>query len=340
MSNESILLLTKSDVMTDAIRHELDPTRFRLLSYVPNLAKPEAFFTLLQTRTPSLVFIDSIMDDNDGRLLDSLSQLSLVRLRQTITSADGLPSSLTILRAVEEFRRAAASEGMLVFYFVDGPSPALTQEILRMGADWVWTHRLTIEQTLEQVIDKLRSVSPKHIESKRARPSILIVEDDSFTRSRIEAEIDDIFDVIVVGEDKAGDSFMIEPEEAIAAFLPERHRAVVIDLVLRQEAESRARERYLNESSSIEGFIASLNDEDKSMAFSILQGLEVIRGIRKASPNVPIIAFSNYLIEPTVIDLIRTYFGKELFDSIIHLPKAEENFAQLRELLTEIIPDL
>ena len=54
MSNESILLFTKSEVMT-INGYELGPKTMALPSFVPDFAEPKALFTMLKTQKPELI---------------------------------------------------------------------------------------------------------------------------------------------------------------------------------------------------------------------------------------------------------------------------------------------
>ena len=339
MADEKILLLTKSRPMIDAVANHLDPKTFELTTYAASRDHIASLSLEIETERPSILFIDSILDETEARSFDELSQLSLIDLRQRLKEEVSLPTGLLVLNATIRYLRESQNNDTLIMFFVDGPSSALTQEVLRLGADWVWTHRLDIDRNLEQVVHKLRQIVPREPKSVTSLPKILVVEDDGWARNRIEAEIESDFDVVIVGQDKAADSFSIEPDEAIAAFKRDTYEAVIVDLVLNREFEQAARERYLKEESSLELFVGNLNDEGRLMAFSILQGLAVIKGIRELSSDVPIIAFSNYVFDASTINVFNVYLGKKLFDSITSLEKGETQFRVLRQLLHNMVAE-
>src|SRR5580765_65802 len=186
---EKVVIFTREDSFAESIRKNFDSAKFELIPCDSGFEKLDELFAVLRTNKAGSVFIDSLIGESDGALLDRLSQLSIVEIRAALQRRENVPISLLVMAGVAQFRRAEKRENLLALYFVEGPSPMLTQEVLHLGADWVWTHRLVLDSTLERVVTKLRANLSSS--SEKSPPKILAVEDSWQARRRIEAALDD-----------------------------------------------------------------------------------------------------------------------------------------------------
>lgn len=93
---------------------------------------------------PEVIAIDCNIQPGDLAKLGELAQMSLVELNRLKDDPDtDLPASLQLVRYLDREK----SPTTLVFYFIDEPSLYLTQTILKMGADWVWSPRTYTDGT-------------------------------------------------------------------------------------------------------------------------------------------------------------------------------------------------
>lgn len=281
----------------------------------------------------SVILVDSSYSKGDDELVQTLSSKKLAELKKTIQAGKEVPYSLVILRMLDIIKNKENRTDLLIFYLINNPSSYLTQEILRIGANWVWPYRGKPSKLLEVVIS-LRRLRTKnqHVVTKRGR--ILVVENSLNTCHLIRNKLDKYFDVVFVGENKAEYELNIHPEQAIERYKQELKEnsvfAVVIDLALTDISEKEARIWFLDNDRALEA-IGIMESKD---LFSIFGGLHVVREIRKLSPDVQLFILSNYTHITTVKGLINEILGPAVMKTVDYLSKSEDGY---KELLSQLL---
>lgn len=259
-----------------------------------------------------------------------LSMERLVGLRGALRS-EPLPAGLSVISAL---RAREVQEGgyRLIVFLLETPSVALTQEILRLGADWVWPHSSAAK--VAELLPKLRSTIEGEAHGTSERPLILVVENSRNTCQRLEAELEPYCELDFAGSQKRGDSFDISPEEAISAFGERAYRLVIVDMALSEESEAAARDRFLaGENRELETFYEAQGEEGRHLLRRVWGGLEVIRRIRQISSSVPIIAFSLYLADTIPVNMLKLFLGSKVSRTVTVVAKSEESMEELREIV-------
>lgn len=133
--------------------------RFWILSVnTPNL------FPLIQQNLrqyqPEVIAINASIQPGDLARLGELAQMSLVALHRLMDDSEAdLPASLQLVRYLAKEKSPTTP----MFYFIDLPSPYLTQVILKMGADWVWSPSSYVDRGEKDFSD----IADALIESRR-----------------------------------------------------------------------------------------------------------------------------------------------------------------------------
>ncbi len=340
MKKEKVLLFTRDNDIVKAITQgatELDLEECVLSPNSSDLFSTNFLSQKLGQVNLSLIFIDSKLDMEDLSTKE-LAKLKLFDLRKVLQDPSQAPVSLKLLHSLEQIRKSKDLQGLLIFYFIDAPGIALTQEILRFGADWVWTHRFQITE-LDLVIKKIRLLSQQPFEPPK--PSVLVVEDSPNACELIQAKLEDIceldFVLDSVAEEKPQNSLAIETDDVIRVFDKARHRAVVVDLVLNPRWETEAERLFQRGEEMIQSvFTQTKGDEGRQATLHVFEGLRVIKKIREISPTVLIFVLSNYVGNEVALNLIYTYLGPEISRQsrpITVLYKTDDGFTELRKLI-------
>ena len=332
MIKEKIIVFTRAATMFEAVKNALKAESFDLVKCEVKYQNTEELAGILDVEEPTLIFIDSDYESDDKTLLKQLSQMRLIELRQALVQHVALPASLGLLHAVKQLRDRNELKNLLVFYFADDPSVALTQEILRMGADWIWPHRTSLPNTMGSLIENLRTIMERPLSTDKNRARFLVVENSKSTCRRIKVELEDLGEVSFVGTDKPGDMLEIEPEEVLDKFRAGSFDVIIMDLALKVKSEEWAREHLMTEGDAYQLIVE--RDELRLMQ-KVLGGLVAIKEIRKNSSDIPIFVFSFFVQERFVMALMKAFLGEHLYATLTMLPKHEGEFKNLHAFVEQ-----
>jgi hypothetical protein len=326
----TILLFTEDSNSAEAVIHGGDPAFDTRLAFWSQ-DWPDRVATIVADPSLTAIVVDAHFDPDDERLLSTLQQMRLSELRQTLQRRESVPSSvklLPLLRVNDEAKH------LPLFIAIDNPSVALSQELLRVGADWVWPHRNIGGEGFTAILSELarsRKVERRLDDAAIGkRPPILAVEDARAEWNRISVELRGICRVEFVGEERPATRFRIEPEEVIAVVGAKPYQAAIVDLALNVDAESVAREHFMNDEDAIAWIRDRGGIDGNQLVSAMFGGIEVVRLLRTVAPGIPICILSNYARHAGTVDVLNYLLRNEM-QGLVILEKSEEDYDELRK---------
>ena len=336
---ENILLVERREEVLSRITQVLDRKGLRWST----ADLPDSNIELTVDRwcaaSPTVVLVDCFYGQDDEALLGKLAGLGLYDLREHLSEVEGLPLSLQIVRLLAAKRKSLPD--LTIILIASDPPLSLIQEILRMGADWVWPQRTDFSQ-MPELLANIRWLSTTERDAQPSGGRVLIVENAKAEAASLRKLLEDDYRVEIIGENLAAKDFVnLDPRQAVDFFRKTMdetpYHAVIVDLALSKESEQTASLLFSDDSTTLQTITQMREKGDIGSIESILGGIYVIKHIRKLSPKLGICVLSNYLASSHTVAAIRLLCLVSRDDaSVEFFPKTSQGHRALRDWLKRL----
>ena len=288
---------------------------------------------IVKSNNPTLIFIDTNLFTDDEEAFNELRKLNTIQLRKKLRTQFDSPVSLNLLKDLFSVRKTLELNNLLIFFFIDNPGLILSQEIMMIGADWVWPHETKHDETLALITEKLRMLKSDNTKLGR----ILLIEDSYNDADDIKAHLEDIFDIDHIGSEQPLGFRKIDPRATIEKIMEDQSKkycAIIVDLCLDENKESESKNLYLKSENYLTQLMNNSPKRIKEKALELLEGLQIILAVSNSDFSGLIIGFSNYAVTQEFQGLVLKLLNlkDDKLDRILFLSK-EEHLEELRVIL-------
>lgn len=329
MNEERFLVISKNAEFFNLF----DNTGFELLvseKYDINLVESQ-----IKDYGPSIIAIDSLLEDIDCEKLKQLQKLSLNELLLYFKNKKNTPLFVKILRDLHLMRVRNNWSRCLLLVMVEDPVGQLLHGLRQLGADRVITKRFPSKEYLINAISRIRRLIPKNSETKRL--NVLVAENHIDTFLLIESILSDFCDLKLAVDNKNGsmrDTAELSSKRIVQEFNEASYDAVIMDLALSINQEQQA--KYIEEDRIVGS--RSFNSPDiKAQLMMHLTGLVAITLLRRVDERIPICVLSNYISQPKFRKILKRCLEEDdVFYSISFFEKDQRGRKNMRNWLKHL----
>jgi hypothetical protein len=254
-----------------------------------------------------------------------------------------LPRSLWAVSRLSGFRLQAGWHACsIVLNYPEGVSPASIGLSRQLGADWVFHRSGAWQNEFARVVLGLRTRRPLS-PGRKVPLRVLVAENTVEVFDLLKAVLDDSCAYIRMSLDASDESLYetrsLKAESVVRDFQAGIeidgqtlcYDAVIVDMALSFRGEAFS----VDVKQSGEGReLADRSAEDLcGIVNENLEGLVVVRELRRKAPELPICVYSDYVAHGGFRAVMRRFWGTRVFDSVAVFPKGPDGRRRLRSWL-------
>ena len=310
MNKERFFVISKNDEFFNLF----DSTGFEINKHIPERYDINLVKTKIKGYGPSIIAIDSLLDDIDNENFQQLQKLSLNELILYVENRKNIPLFVKVLRDLHLFRVKNNWPRCLLLVMIENPDIQLIHGLRQLGADRVVGKRLPSNEELSNAICRIRKLIPQKSDKKRL--NVLVAENHIDSFLLLESILLDFCDLKLAVENKNGsmrDVAELSSIRIVNEYYEGYYDAIIMDLALSIKLEYEAKnisERIIVGERSFNSLSAEAH------VVGHLDGLVATRRLREESGNIPICILSNYVSQQKFVNIIKRCWGPDVFNSI------------------------